>query len=128
MYAGVEYTMNQLTGGWWSNRLYRSDPDLVVLGKDWIQPELDVLTKLIGMDSRSRVNKAVVMGGLFLNGDDLTNSTNVALVQQYFGNERVNAVFRLGKTFRPLHLQRDGVLAARLFEIDIGNHYYMAVF
>ena len=36
--GGVEYTLNSLGGGWWLNKLYLLDPDLVVFGAEWPYP------------------------------------------------------------------------------------------
>ena len=60
MYGGIEYGMNLYAGGWWLNRLYHFlDPDLVTLAGDyWFRP--NNFTRLISMDGRSRVAKAVV--------------------------------------------------------------------
>ena len=35
----------------------------------------------------------IVVGGLFLNGDELSNQTNVALAKKYLGNSRVNSMW-----------------------------------
>ena len=101
MYGGVEYSMNQQTGGFWLNELYRwLDPDLIALSgvaADILPNQPD---KLLAMDAKSRVAKAVVVGGLFLNGDDLSNQTNVKLAQTYLGNPRVNAMWNRTKVGR----------------------------
>ena len=98
MYGGVEYSMNQQTGGFWLNELYRwLDPDLIALSGIDVDIIPNAPDKLLAMDRRSRVAKAVVVGGLFLNGDDLSNATNVKLVQQYLGNEKVNSMWNRTK-------------------------------
>mmetsp|Transcript_34691 Transcript_34691/g.87198 ORF Transcript_34691/g.87198 Transcript_34691/m.87198 type:complete len:120 (-) Transcript_34691:687-1046(-) len=100
MYGGVEYGMNEFAGGWvschrqssttrsavvlhpiscsqWLNSLYTwLDPDLVTFAGDfWFRPWAANVSKgfSISMDSRSRVAKAVVYGGIFKNGYDLYN-------------------------------------------------------
>lgn len=94
MYGGVEYSMNQQTGGFWLNELYRwLDPDLIALSGADADIIPGVPDKLLAMDAKSRVAKAVVVGGLFLNGDDLSNQTNVALAKKYLGNSRVNSMW-----------------------------------
>ena len=109
MFGGVLYTMNQYAGGWWLNRFYLLDPDLVSFQEDyWFDPKLKKITSWLNMDSKSRVAKAVVYGGEFKNGDDLTNISNIRLVNTYMGNSRVNSMwsrFRIGKSetaFRPI--------------------------
>jgi hypothetical protein len=42
----------------------------------WFRPTGENWTKIISMDSKSRVAKAVVYGGMFKSGDDLSNATN----------------------------------------------------
>ena len=112
---------NILHGAGWLDRLYLQDPDLVVFGKDWIAPALG---KLLGpwftMDARARVAKAVVAGGLLLNGDDLSNATSAAAARRWLGAPLVNAALRAarGRAFRPLHA-RAWVLAAHVFELDL---------
>jgi hypothetical protein len=94
MNGGVDYSMNQFAGGWWLNQLFLLDPDLVTFQGDyWFRPTGQNWTKIISMDSKSRVAKAVVYGGLFKSGDDLSNATNVALTRAYMGNPRVNAMW-----------------------------------
>lgn len=120
MYGGVEYGMNEYAGGWWLNRLYTFlDPDLVTFQGDyWFRP--NNFTKLLSMDARSRVAKAVVYGGVFKSGDDLTNATNVALTKEFMGNARVNAMWSTaragvdGTTFRPISWGK-GVIWAYVF-------------
>ena len=109
-YGGVLYGMNQYSGGWWLNTLYNfQDPDLVTFQGDfWFRPSLHNLTKWLSMDSKSRVAKAIVYGGVYKNGDDLTNLTNVRLVQKFMGNDRVNTMWSYAKAgqqktfFRPV--------------------------
>jgi len=61
----------------WLNSLYTwLDPDLVTFAGDfWFRPWAANVSKgfSISMDSRSRVAKAVVYGGIFKNGYDLYN-------------------------------------------------------
>jgi len=49
------------------------------------------------MDSKSRVAKAVVYGGVFKSGDDLLNASNAALAAEFLGNANVNAMWELGR-------------------------------
>ena len=92
------------------------DPDLVTFQGDfWFRP--NNFTRMVSMDSRSRVAKAVVYGGLFKNGDDLSNTSNARLAEEFMGNGRVNAMWAraragdLATHFRP-HSWGDGVFIA----------------
>ena len=108
MYGGIEYGMNEYAGSWWLGGLYTwLDPDLVTLQGDfWFRP--NNATRLLSMDGRSRVAKAVVYGGLFKSGDDLSNATNAALTAELMGNARVNAMWAVARAgvaatfFRPV--------------------------
>jgi len=112
MFGGVEYGMNQFAGGWWQNQLYSwLDPDLVTFRGDyWFRPWKKLaFTRMLSMDSKSRVNKAVVYGGVFKNGDNLANATAKAAAMPWLSNPRVNAMWAkarpgptgAGTTFRP---------------------------
>ena len=109
MYGGIEYYMNAYTYGWWLSRLYMLNPDMIAFQENyWFTPFFKNITKLISMDHKSRVAKSIVVGGFYANGDDLTNQTNVKLVQTYMGNKKVNNMWQLSKTgipdthFRPI--------------------------
>ncbi|GMI05113.1 hypothetical protein TrRE_jg8502, partial [Triparma retinervis] len=123
MYGGVEFTMNQLWGGWWQQEMLLLDPDLMVFVKDYIFDIPSILKPLINpwkMDEMSRVNKGVVHGGFYLAGDDLSNSTGVEAVQKWLGNKDVNEVAMLGEAFRPVSSPKDGVhvRAPEVFELE----------
>lgn len=114
MFGGVEYTMNQYAGGWWLKNFYILDPDLINLQEDyWFTPKLKKITKLFSADAKSRISKGIVYGGEFKNGDDLTNTSNLALFNKYFGNSRINEMWRRSKTgyfntsFRPISWEKE---------------------
>ena len=88
---------------------YILDPDLINLQEDyWFAPKFGKITKPFSMDSKSRISKAIVYGGEFKNGDNLSNQSNVEIVKKYFGNSRVNEMWMRSKTglfntsFRPI--------------------------
>ena len=114
MFGGVEYTMNQYAGGWWLKNFYILDPDLINLQEDyWFTPKLKKFTKLFSADAKSRISKGIVYGGEFKNGDDLTNTSNLALFNKYFGNSKINEMWRRSKTgyfntsFRPISWEKE---------------------
>ena len=76
--------MNQYAGGWWLAQLWTMiDPDAVSFRGDfWFAP--NNFTQFASMDGRSRVAKAVVKGGMFENGDDLSNATSTGAVCQVY--------------------------------------------
>ena len=109
MFGGVAYSMNSYTYGWWLSRLYMLNPDMIAFQENyWFNVHTRDITKYISMDYISRVAKAVVVGGLYENGDDLSNITNVNVMKQYMGNSKVNSMWlrsRVGypdTMFRPI--------------------------
>jgi len=116
MFGGVMYSMNNYAGGWWTNRFYMLDPDLVSFEEHYWFTKSFKLTKYISMDAKSRVAKAVVYGGVFKNGDDLSNKTNVGIVNYYLGNPKVNEMWSRGRvgdpktTFRPINWIQNSII------------------
>ena len=135
-YGGVEFTMNQLAGGWWQSKMLLLDPDLVVFNKNlvqelapsWLRPFVGSLS----MDSRSRVNKAVVHGGFYIAGDDFKNSTSAEMAGEFLNNEDVNAVVweMKGASFRPVRSADKFLVAPNTFEYGVegSGKAYLAVF
>lgn len=116
--ANTEYTMNAVSCGWWiSGRLYDfNDPDLLVFDNG---PDAnEVQSRLI--------NGAVT--GLFLNGSILTNAASIATAQACLTNAAIDAVARIGETFRPV----DGATGAGAGNIfvrqEAANLWHIAVF
>ena len=98
MFGGVEYSMNQYAGGWWLNKFYILNPDLVTFQGDfWFSPKYKKVTEIFSMDSISRVAKAVVYGGFFQNGDDLSNKTNINILRKFLGNTNINKMWEKSK-------------------------------
>ena len=70
----------------------------------------------MGFPYRSRVAKAVVMGGMFENGDDLSNATWAAVASEMLAVEAVNMMWmhsvagRPSTAFRPASLWGGGLL------------------
>jgi hypothetical protein len=116
--GNTEYTMNGVSCGWWiSGRLYQfNDPDVLVFDNG---PDTnEVQSRLI--------NGAIT--GLFLNGSILTNTASVALAQMCLTNAAINAVARVGQTFRPVD-GATGTGAGNIFVRQDGtNLWHIAVF
>ncbi|HEY1787379.1 MAG TPA: hypothetical protein VGJ73_04455, partial [Verrucomicrobiae bacterium] len=116
--ANTEYTMNAVSCGWWiSGRLYQfNDPDLLVFDNG---PDTN--------EMQSRLINGVVTG-LFLNGSILTNAMSIARAQLCLTNAAIDAVARVGQTFRPV----DGATGAGAGNIfvrqDATNLWHIAVF
>jgi alpha-galactosidase len=75
----------------------------------------------------TRLLSAVVTGTVFLDGDDLTESTGQGLAQHYLTNDAINAVARIGKAFRPVN-GNSGDHAPDLLSMTNGSTTYLAVF
>jgi hypothetical protein len=116
--SNTAYTMNAVSCGWWiSGRLYEfNDPDLLVFDNG---PDTnEVQSRLI--------NGAVT--GLFLNGSILTNAASIAMAQRCLTNAAIDAVARVGKTFRPVD-GATGTGAGNIFvRQETANLWHIAVF
>lgn len=116
--GNTEYTMNAASCGWWiSGRLYAfNDPDLLVFDNG---PDTnEVQSRLI--------NGAIT--GLFLNGNILTNAASIAMAQMCLTNAAIDAVARVGQTFRPVD-GATGTGAGNIFvRQEAANLWHIAVF
>ncbi len=116
--ANTAYTMNAVSCGWWiSGRLYQfNDPDLMVFDNG---PDTNE-------DQSRLINCAIT--GLFLNGSILTNAASISLAQMCLTNAAINAVVRVGQTFRPVD-GATGTGAGNIFVRQDGtNLWHIAVF
>lgn len=121
----TNYMMNSLSFGWWLDRVYAyNDPDHLVMG-DRSEAE-----------NRSRITTGAITG-YFMIGDNLTtkgsyigSEISQEKVKIYTVNERVNAVVRLGKSFRPAygHKVFGSNRSVDLFTLETENAYYVAYF
>ena len=116
--ANTEYTMNAVSCGWWiSDRLYQfNDPDDLVFDNG---PDTNEIQSRL-------INGAIT--GLFLNGSILTNAASVSLAQMCLTNAAINAVARVGTTFRPVD-GATGTGAGNIFVRQDGSNLWdIAVF
>jgi hypothetical protein len=113
--ASSQYELNSVTYGWWMNgRLYQfNDPDQMVF------------QGFTNGDNITRLISGAISGTVFLDGDDLTSSSGQALAQAYLTNSRINAVARLGKSFRPVEGNSG---TADLMVLQDSGVTYLAVF
>ena len=116
MYGGIAYSMNAYTYGWWLSRFYMLNPDVVAFQENyWFKPPLAKITKTFSLDYKSRVLKAVVFGGFYASGDDLSNQTNAKLVQTYMGNININQIWSKAQVgypntmFRPVSYMKESL-------------------
>jgi hypothetical protein len=115
--SNTAYTMNAVSLGWWiSGRLYQfNDPDLLVFDNGPNNNE--VQSRLI--------NGAIT--GLYLNGSILTNAASISLAQTCLTNAAINAIARIGQTFRPVD-GATGTGAADILSRQDGKNWNIAVF
>ena len=113
----TRYQMNSASYGWWMNgTIYRfNDPDEMVF------------EGFTATDNMSRLISGVVSGTVFLTGDDLTLGPAQALARANLTNQRVNAVARLGKAFRPVE-GNTGTDPSDVLVLHDGDVHYVAVF
>ncbi len=116
--SNTAYTMNAVSLGWWiSGRLYQfNDPDILVFDNGPNNNECQ--SRLI--------NGAVT--GLMLNGSILTNTASISLAQTCLTNAAINAVARVGQTFRPVDGAGSTGAANILARQDGTNLWRIAVF
>ena len=110
------YTLNAVSYGWWINsRLYQhSDPDVM---------------KFAGAttnENQSRLIGCAIAGTVFLNSDDLASATGQTLAMTCLTNAGINAVARLGQSFRPIE-GNTGTNACNQF-VEQNGSTYIAVF
>ncbi len=115
--SNTEYTMNAVSYGWWiGGRLYPfNDPDILVFDNG---PDFN--------EDQSRLINGVATG-LMLNGSILTNAASVGLAQTCLTNAAINAMARVGQTFRPVD-GASGTGAGTIFVRQNGNTWCLAVF
>ncbi|MGB7747576.1 MAG: discoidin domain-containing protein [Verrucomicrobiia bacterium] len=114
--GNTEYTMNSVSYGWWLDRLYSfNDPDIMDFG-----------TGANINENQSRVISGAVTG-IFLDGDDLTDSASISAAQTSLTNAAINAVARAGQTFRPVEGDT-GSHAEDMFVRQDGTNWCVAVF
>jgi hypothetical protein len=113
----TQYMLNSASYGWWmSGRLYQyNDPDHMVFGGFGAN------------DNMARLISAAIAGTVFLNGDDLTSASGQALAKTYLTNPAINAVARLGRSFRPVE-GNTGTNPSELLVLADGASTYLAVF
>lgn len=115
--GNTAYTMNAVSCGWWiSGRLYEfNDPDLMVFDNG---PDTNE-------DQSRLINCAIT--GMFLNGSLLTNAASISTARTCLTNPGINALARLGQTFRPVD-GAAGTGAGNIFAEQNGRNWYIAVF
>ena len=131
----TEYAMNAISGGWWTDRLYQfNDPDHIVLVGNGDQGSTSL------GENRARVTSGAVTG-MMLVADNFSpsdqsgcgnNTLSRKRAEQCLLNADVNAVARLGRSFRPLYGHKEYDLAddhaQNLFTLCTDSCIYLAAF
>ena len=131
----TEYAMNAISGGWWTDRLYQfNDPDHIVLVGNGDQGSTSI------GENRARVTCGAVTG-MMLVADNFSpsdqsgcgdNALSRKRAEQCLLNADVNAVARLGRSFRPLYGHKEYDLnddhAQSLFTLRTDSCIYLAAF
>lgn len=129
----TEYSLNAISGGWWSDRLYQyNDPDHVVLvGNDAVKETLG--------ENRARLTNAAISGMVLVADNyslgDTTGRGDARLSRERAGlvlmNKDVNEMANLGCSFYPVYGCKeyngrdDG--AENFFMYHTRNYLYVAV-
>ena len=131
----TEYAMNAISGGWWTDRLYQfNDPDhLVLVGNG------DQGGTTLG-ENRARITSGAVTGMMLVADNfsitDTSGRGNNTLSRQraakVLTNAGINAIARLGRSFRPLYGHKEYDLnsdhAQDLFVHETDSCIYLAAF
>jgi hypothetical protein len=115
--ASTKYELNSLNYGWWQNkRIYKYvDMDVMDLGTSSIET------------ARTVVNATAISGGLFLDGSDLINSSQLSLATNLLLNTSINGIARTGKAFRAVE-GNTGTNASSAFVLINNGTNYVALF
>ena len=116
--SNTEYTMNAVSCGWWiGGRLYPfNDPDMLVFDNG---PDFNETPEPVGL--------MALPLSFILNGSTLTNAASVSLAKTCLTNTAINAMARVGQTFRPVD-GASGTGAGTIFVRQNGNTWCLAVF
>ncbi len=109
--SNTEYSMNALSGGWWTDEMYQyNDPDhLVFIAHNYNKWINKVYSE---GENRARMTNGVVTGMVLVSdnysGSDVRDQNGGAIesrnrAQWLLGNNDINEVARLGKSFRPVY-------------------------
>ena len=122
-----QYVLNSLSMGWWLDRLYAfNDPDHIVFAKS--------------NDGANRIRYTTgVITGMVLLGDNFSLKGTYKGIETYreqalrtATKEAVNAVARLGRSFRPVEGALSSVFSRggtdNIFCLDTPEAFYVAVF
>jgi alpha-galactosidase len=120
--SNTEYLLNSLTYGWWAeDGLYRfNDPDNSTLTEK---------TPTTEEEARSRLNGSVIAGTVLLDSDPLTDPAAQQRAIRLLTNPEINAVARMGRTFRPVEGNTGSAACDTFVLADPQSHdFYVAVF
>ena len=131
----TEYAMNAISGGWWTDRLYQfNDPDhLVLVGNN------DQGNTTLG-ENRARITSGAITGMMLVadnfspsdNSGRGNNSLSRQRAEEVLTNADINAIARLGRSFRPLYGNKEydlnGDHAQNLFVHETDSCLYLAAF
>ena len=131
----TEYAMNAISGGWWTDRLYQfNDPDHLVLVGNGDQGKTTI------GENRARVTSGAVTG-MMLVADNFSpsdksgcgsNNLSRTRAEQCLLNADINAVARIGRSFRPLYghkeYDQNEDHAQSLFTLRTDSCIYVAAF
>ncbi|HEX4456843.1 MAG TPA: carbohydrate-binding protein, partial [Polyangia bacterium] len=113
----TQYELNSLNYGWWmNNKLYTyNDPDEMLF------------EGFSAGANMSRLISGAISGTIFLNGDDLTESTGQGLAKTNLTNSEFNWIASLGNTFRPVE-GNTGTSATDVYMMTIPGSTFLAIF
>lgn len=122
--GATEYLLNSSTYGWWTNRrIYQfNDPDHTCVYQPMDeQPVTEA-------ESYSRLTATLVSGGMFLNGDNLSQPEARKRVEKLFLNPDIMALAKKGLSFRPVNGDTGSKAGDRFYWKENEKTAYIAIF
>ena len=119
----TRYVLNALNFGWWqSGTIYRyNDPDHLAL----LHSVIDGRGETSEAEARSRYLSGVISGTMMILSDDYDRPEARERARSLACNERLNAIARIGRPFRPVELRSD---TTPFYTLTHEGRHYAAVF
>jgi alpha-galactosidase len=112
----TRYTLNSVNYGWWQTYIYNYiDGDHIVFGNE---PE---------SVNHARLASGLITGSLMTGDDYSENGPWMARAKKLLQNREILKLIKNGVAFRPIE-GNSGNSANELYELSIGNTFYVAIF
>jgi len=123
--GATEYLLNSANYAWWqNNRIYRfNDPDSASVYQPLGEPSITE------GESRCRLSASVIVGGMLIEGDNLSSPPAEERVRQVFRNKEVVDLARREAAYRPVYGDTVDKAGNTFISVDRGGKTaYLAIF